>query len=140
MARSIAKRAAGTIHSQMSEIVGSRKSKRLKLSVNAVGSVLNSKANAPSNCTVSAQQSQLRMTASLMQSQVAKAASGHGSQLVKAQPTGGVVLNKLRIAPLVLLEKDLTRPIRKMKDAGQFEKVEAYIEVLKMISKLKARL
>lgn len=138
MARSIAKRAAGTIHSQMGEIVGSSKSKRLKLSVKAAGVILTTpKAKASTNLTGSVPQPEGIMAASLRQSQVAKAA-GKGSQIVKAHPAGGAILTTLRIAPLVRLEKKLCKPLRKMKDAGQAEAVDAYIDVLKIIAKLKA--
>lgn len=119
-ARSVAKRAAGTISSQWRDVLA---------------------ANAPSDqagvllvSDTQPGQAQLVQPAITQQAQVCKPAKGSGRFQGPRLYRGGGDSTRHR-SPLTLLWIELSAKLWRVKDAGDTARAEVYIEVLKMIAK-----
>jgi ribosomal protein L29 len=109
-ARSVAKRAAGTLSAEMSAVLAAKPSEKLGVATNLVSS---------------------RRAARTWSS----ASPVRGSKLVMGQSSGRS--QNTKVAPLRQLEKHLFSQMRAVKDSGNVEKANAFIEILRKIAELK---
>lgn len=110
-ARSVAKRAAGTLSGCWPEVLAAKPSEKIGVATHAV------------HVARSARKAQL-----VMSSDGSKVANG---------PRVGAGLNYMRLAPLRKLEKWMVRQMRDIKLSGNIERANAFIEVLREMSAIK---
>lgn len=111
-ARSVAKRAAGTLSSEMKAVLAAKPSEKLGLA------------------------SQLVMAhRAALKAEVAKPRE----VLPGPRPQAGVSRTASRLAPLRSLEKHIVKQMRGIKERGETEKANAFIEILRKIAALREK-